>query len=46
MKFGKRLLAEASRRPEWAAYYVDYKRLKKATKQDIKNEGVRPLPLV
>ena len=41
MKFGKRLQAEASRRPEWAQYYVDYKRLKKATKLDIKNEGVR-----
>ncbi|KIZ04779.1 hypothetical protein MNEG_3173 [Monoraphidium neglectum] len=34
MKFGKRLAAEAARR--WTAHYLDYKAIKKAIKDDIR----------
>ena len=39
MKFGKRLAAEANRRAEWSESFVDYKRLKRATKLDIGEAG-------
>lgn len=35
MKFGKRLAAEASRR--WTVHYIDYKKLKRAIKEDLRN---------
>jgi hypothetical protein len=39
MKFGKRLIGEATRCEQWRAFYCDYKACKKALKDDIRNSG-------